>query len=387
MPFPEHVKFYIVGGYVRDRLLGRESHDHDFLVVGSTPEMMLENGFQQVGADFPVFLNAAGDEYALARTEKKVGDGYHGFETVFDPSVTLEQDLSRRDLTINAMAREVVGWNELGHARLSDEIIDPFGGQRDLTERVIRHVSDAFAEDPVRVLRAARFAARYGFDIAPETIKLVIKLVCNGDLNHLTQERVWLEFEKAMNDHRSTCQFMTTLMLVGAVDVIAPEIKKGILSRKAALCIADNAHSSIAIKCSILTAHLPAQQAGEFWRNRFKAPNEVCSLASVSSMILSIMDHSWDASAQQLLTMLKVTDAFKENSSLNDVTKVIASLNEEHDDKIVMLNAAHHLTKSIFFSSLTAEQQTELKGKAIGEAIDKLKVKKIDSYLNLKASL
>ena len=185
------VKVYIVGGYVRDRLLGREGKDHDFVVVGATTQMMLEAGFKQVGADFPVFLNTVGDEYALARTERKIGKGYHGFETEFGTNVTLEDDLKRRDLTVNSMAREVLGWNELGHAKLSDDIIDPFNGQKHLHNGMIKHTSKAFAEDPVRVLRVARFRARYNFNVAKSTKNLMTKMVDAGEVDHLTPERVW----------------------------------------------------------------------------------------------------------------------------------------------------------------------------------------------------
>lgn len=190
-------KVYVVGGYVRDRLLGRDPKDHDFVVVGATADDMVDAGFSQVGASFPVFLHPhTGDEYALARMERKVGVGYNGFMCMCDPNITIEEDLYRRDLTINAMARQVVGWNEHGHAKLSDEIIDPYGGCRDLAQGVIRHVSEAFAEDPVRVLRAARFAARYGFKITADTVKLMGDIA--PEINHVPNERVWAEFEKGL---------------------------------------------------------------------------------------------------------------------------------------------------------------------------------------------
>lgn len=205
------MKIYIVGGYVRDRLLGRPCKDHDFVVVGGSPQEMIDRGFKQVGADFPVFLHPeSGDEYALARTERKTGKGYHGFEVAFDRMVTLEDDLRRRDLTINAMAREVVGWNEQGHAKLSDEIIDPFGGQKDLKMGVLRHVSHAFAEDPLRVLRVARFSARYGFSVAPETYELMLDIAESGELKHLTAERVSSEVRRAIMEPYPQ-RFFTTL--------------------------------------------------------------------------------------------------------------------------------------------------------------------------------
>ena len=179
---------FLVGGAVRDELLGRPVKDRDWVVVGSTPDEMIDAGFEQVGADFPVFLHPeTKEEFALARQEEKTGPGYHGFETRFDPSVTLEDDLVRRDLTINAMARDADG-----------NLIDPHHGIADLRAGILRHVSDAFAEDPLRVLRVARFAARYNFDVAPETMELMKKLVASGELDHLTPERVWAELEKAV---------------------------------------------------------------------------------------------------------------------------------------------------------------------------------------------
>src|SRR5690554_3733159 len=177
---------YLVGGAVRDALLGIRAHECDWVVVGSTPEAMLKQGFKQVGAAFPVFLHPdSGEEYALARTEKKAGHGYHGFTVEFDSDVTLEEDLLRRDLTINAIAQDGNG-----------HLIDPFGGQKDINDRYLRHVSDAFADDPLRVLRVARFAARFahlGFKVHPSTMDLMERLAQSGELQYLAPERIWRE--------------------------------------------------------------------------------------------------------------------------------------------------------------------------------------------------
>jgi tRNA nucleotidyltransferase (CCA-adding enzyme) len=185
------MKVYMVGGAVRDKVMGIEPKDIDYVVVGATPADMIEMGYQQVGAGFPVFLHPiTGDEYALARTERKTGVGYNGFETVFDPSITLEDDLIRRDLTINAMAMDLD----------TGEIIDPYGGRRDIQRRDLRHTSEAFAEDPIRVLRTARFAARYDFMIAVDTVRLMRKVV--PEIDHVPAERVFAEFQKGlMEDH------------------------------------------------------------------------------------------------------------------------------------------------------------------------------------------
>lgn len=203
------LEIYIVGGYVRDRLLGLQGKDHDFVVVGATPQDMLDLGFQKVGAEFPVFLNPqTNDEFALARTERKSGTGYNGFEVDFDPTITLEQDLFRRDLTINAMARRVVGWNEHGHAKLADEIIDPFGGVAHLTGGVLKPVSHHFRDDPVRLLRAGRFAARYPtFAFTRELTAEAFDMLVNHELSHLVPERVFLELEKTMTEPKPSRLF------------------------------------------------------------------------------------------------------------------------------------------------------------------------------------
>lgn len=207
---------YIVGGYVRDQLLGIEPRDKDWVVTGATEAQMLALGFQKVGADFPVFLESEShEEYALARIERKTGHGYHGFSTDFSPTVSLEEDLKRRDLTINAMALSEQG-----------EVIDPYGGQKDLQQKVLRHVSEAFSEDPVRVLRVARFYARlgkYGFSVAEETQDLMRYMVQQGELDHLTAERVWAECFNALQEPEPY-RFFELLFSVGASEVLFPEI-------------------------------------------------------------------------------------------------------------------------------------------------------------------
>jgi tRNA nucleotidyltransferase (CCA-adding enzyme) len=192
------MKYFLVGGAVRDMLLGLEPKDSDYVVVGGTIEQMIELKFRQVGADFPVFLHPeSGEEYALARSEKKVAPGYHGFKVEFSPTVTLEEDLIRRDLTINAMAIDADG-----------NVVDPYGGQNDLKDKILRHTSLAFQEDPVRVLRLARFTARYtDFSVHPDTIDLMASMVENGELDHLTPDRVWAEFEKGLMEKKPSRMF------------------------------------------------------------------------------------------------------------------------------------------------------------------------------------
>ena len=210
------MQVYLVGGAVRDQLLGLDSYDKDWVVVGSTPEMMLAKGYTAVGKDFPVFLHPeTKEEHALARTERKSGAGYTGFECFFDQSVTLEEDLIRRDLTINAMAMDKEG-----------QLYDPYGGQHDLNHRLLRHVSDAFTEDPLRVLRVARFAAKLaslGFSVAEETQQLMRQIAESGELETLTPERVWLEWHKSLSTPRPDV-FLSVLRDCGALSVVLPEI-------------------------------------------------------------------------------------------------------------------------------------------------------------------
>ena len=207
---------YLVGGAVRDQLLGVPWHEHDWVVVGATPKQMVAAGFRPVGPDFPVFLHPeTREEYALARTERKSGRGYGGFTFHATPDITLEQDLQRRDLTINAMAMDSDG-----------RLVDPYGGQQDLQNRLLRHVSPAFAEDPLRVLRVARFAARYaplGFRVADETLQLMRELAQSGELQALTAERTWKEISRALMETRPDV-FIRVLRECGALAVLLPEV-------------------------------------------------------------------------------------------------------------------------------------------------------------------
>jgi len=210
------MKTYLVGGAVRDRLLGLAVKDRDYVVVGATPQDLTALGYKPVGKDFPVFLHPqTREEYALARTERKTGPGYHGFDFIADANVTLEDDLRRRDLTINAIAEDENG-----------ALVDPFGGVADLHNHVLRHVSPAFAEDPVRVLRVARFAARYaerGFAVAADTLALMQQMVSSGEVDHLVPERVWAETQKALSESRPSA-FLRALRACAALARVMPEV-------------------------------------------------------------------------------------------------------------------------------------------------------------------
>lgn len=209
------MNIYLVGGAVRDQLLGRVVTEHDWVIVGATPEQLLQLGYRPVGKDFPVFLHPqTHEEYALARTERKTGKGYTQFAFYAAPEVTLEEDLLRRDLTINAIAQTMDG-----------KIIDPYGGQRDLQQRLLRHVSPAFAEDPVRILRVARFAARYNFAIADETMELMRAMVRAGEVDALVAERVWQETQRTLNEPMPW-RFFEVLRQCGALNPLFPELNQ-----------------------------------------------------------------------------------------------------------------------------------------------------------------
>ena len=216
LPKENGLQRYLVGGAVRDKLLNIDSYDKDWVVVGSTPQEMESLGFTAVGKDFPVFLHPkTKEEHALARTERKSGSGYTGFECYFAPDVSLEEDLMRRDLTINAIAQDDAG-----------NLHDPYHGQQDLSDRILRHVSDAFVEDPLRVLRVARFAAKLhhlGFSVAPETMLMMSEIVESGELAHLTAERVWQEWHKSLSTPHPEV-FLSVLRECGALAVVLPEI-------------------------------------------------------------------------------------------------------------------------------------------------------------------
>ena len=265
------MEIFLVGGAVRDALLGLPVHDRDWVVVGATAEAMLAQGFRQVGKDFPVFLHPqSGEEYALARQERKTGRGHQAFAFDFAPEVSLEADLLRRDLTINAMAQAADG-----------RLVDPYGGQADVQARVLRHVSPAFAEDPLRVLRLMRFYARFaplGFSIAAETLALCRAMVAAGELQHLSAERIWAECEKALASPAPQA-FFSGLQAVGALNVLGFEVSDAQLSAmnarlQAVLAIVDSAEQRLAVwlqgdDCAAaraaLQAALPLPKRYRYW--------------------------------------------------------------------------------------------------------------------------
>ena len=330
------MRVYLVGGAVRDRLLGLPVGERDWVVVGATPEELVRRGYQSVGREFPVFLHPqTHEEYALARLERKVAPGYRGFTTQSSPAVTLEEDLRRRDLTINAMAESEAG-----------EVIDPYGGQADLAARRLRHVSEAFVEDPVRILRVARFAARFaalGFTVADDTLQLMQRMTLAGEVSALVPERVWQETERALGEARPEV-FFETLRACGALAVIFPELDAlfGVpqpprwhpevdtgVHVMLALRYAADAGAPAAVRFAVLAhdlgkartprAHWPSHHGHEELGvpliealcERLKVPNGHRELAVLAGRYHTRVHRAGELKAATLLTLLENCDAFR----------------------------------------------------------------------------
>jgi tRNA nucleotidyltransferase (CCA-adding enzyme) len=301
------MQVYLVGGAVRDELLGRPVKERDWVVVGATPAELERLGYRAVGRDFPVFLHPeTHEEYALARLERKVGPGYRGFVTDFSPAVTLEQDLGRRDLTINSMARDDAG-----------RVIDPHGGQADLGARVLRHVSPAFAEDPVRILRVARFAARFaglGFTVAPETLALMRTMVASGEASALVSERVWRELERALGEPTPQ-RCLEVLRDCGALAVLLPEIASPAASTAAidALTTAAARGATTPVRWAAMLAGLSVDSI-ESLCDRLRVPGAYRELAVLAARLHSKLrdrDAADALDAEALLELLEQADAFR----------------------------------------------------------------------------
>ncbi|MBV8305993.1 MAG: multifunctional CCA addition/repair protein [Gammaproteobacteria bacterium] len=330
------MRVYLVGGAVRDRLLGLAVRERDWVVVGATPEELVRLGYEPVGREFPVFLHpTTHEEYALARQERKVGPGYRGFTTQFAPDVTLEEDLRRRDLTINAMAEDESG-----------ALIDPYGGKADLEARLLRHVSEAFVEDPVRILRVARFAARFaplGFRIADETLALMRRITAAGEVRTLVPERVWQETERALAEANPEV-FFATLRACGALAVVYPEIDAlfGVpqpprwhpeidtgLHVMLALKYAAERAAPAAVRFAVLTHDLgKAQTPKSEWPShhgheefgvplinelceRLKVPNSHRELAILTARYHTLVHRALELRAATVLTLLENCDALR----------------------------------------------------------------------------
>ena len=306
------MRSYVVGGAVRDALLGRPVTDHDHVVVGATPEQMVAQGFRPVGKDFPVFLHPqTQEEYALARTERKTAPGYHGFVFHTSPEVTLEDDLVRRDLTINAMARAEDG-----------SIVDPYGGQQDLRARIFRHVSSAFAEDPVRILRVARFAARFpDFRVHESTNDLMRRMVDSGEVDALVPERVWQELARGLMEEQPSRMF-AVLDDCGALGRILPE-----LAADAALMrlvdAAAGQGAPLEVRYAVLLHALDGPGILEVSK-RLKVPNECRDLASMTARELGTIEGAGELDAEAIVTLCERCDAFRKPERFGQMLQAAA---------------------------------------------------------------
>lgn len=398
------MQIYMVGGAVRDRLLGLPVNDHDWVVVGTTPEQMLARGFVPVGRDFPVFLHPkTHEEYALARTERSSAPGYRGFVVHAAPDVTLEEDLARRDLTINAIAASA-DWAKTG------VVIDPYGGQRDLQARLLRHVTGAFREDPVRILRVARFAARFtDFSVAPETMRLMRQMVQAGDADHLVPERVWQELARGLMETQPSRMF-EVLRACGALAMLLPEVERlwGVPQRPEyhpevdtgvhlmmVLDMAARLNAPLGVRFACLTHDLgkgttPAdmlprhigheQRSAQLLRGvceRLRVPVDCRELADVVAREHGNIHRSGEVNAAALLRLLERCDAIRKPARFEDVLLACEcdargrlGFEESAYPQRARLLAALHAARAVETAPLAAEAAKRgLKGPQVGEQI------------------
>ena len=410
------MQIYMVGGAVRDRLLGRPVNDHDWVVVGARPEDMVARGFVPVGRDFPVFLHPeTHEEYALARTERKSGRGYRGFVVQASPDVTLEEDLSRRDLTINAIAASA-DWTG------AEGLFDPYGGARDLERRVLRHVTDAFREDPVRILRVARFAARFtGFTVAPETMALMREMVQAGEADHLVAERVWQELSRGLMEEKPSRMF-DVLRACGALAVVLPEVERlwGVPQRAEhhpevdtgvhlmmVLDMAARLSAPLAVRFACLTHDLgkgttPAdvlprhigheQRSSKLLKavaERLRVPVDCRELADVVAREHGNIHRSGELGAAALVRLLERCDAIRKPARLDEVLLACEcdargrlGFEDTPYPQRARLNAALAVVQSVATSVIAARAASMgVAGQKVGEMIHTARVQAVADWL------
>lgn len=403
------MKVYLVGGAVRDQLLGIPFQERDWVVVGATPEQLLAKKYRQVGKDFPVFLHPeTQEEYALARTERKSAPGYYGFECDYSTSVTLEEDLMRRDLTINAMAMDEQG-----------NLIDPYNGQDDLKNKLLRHVSPAFSEDPVRVLRVARFAARYhylGFRLANETRSLMYSMVKKGELAHLVPERVWQEMQRSLGE-KNPEQFILTLRACDALRVVLPELNAlfGIPNpQKYHFEIDSGIHTLLVLQAAVALSRDPVtrfaalvhdlgkalspiktwpkhhghEEAGvaviEALCSRLRIPNEYRNLAIMVSRFHLHVHRLFELRASTVVSILERADAFRRPNTFHNLL-IACQADAEGCGRVIEYQQSK-LWHDLLSECVKVDPQTVIeqgyKGKAIKEALHQKRVACIEPILN-----
>jgi len=372
------VEIYLVGGAVRDQLLKIPVKDKDWVVVGASPDELLEQGYIQVGKDFPVFLHPdSKQEYALARTERKSGQGYTGFTCDANSKVTLKEDLLRRDLTINSLAKDSKG-----------NIIDPFSGLEDLRHKKLRHVSEAFREDPLRILRIARFAARFhhlGFTIADETMALMKEMTSKGELEHLTAERVWLETVKASNETDPHIYFEVLQQCGGltpwfeewqrVLDHVPEASSQAEILLKINVGTADHSSQYRLIALSYLL-----DDKARFLFHRLKAPKKIISLAKLMPTASKVL-LSTQYDAEDIQKLFKVTDAYRQPDRFDTVVDIVSQI----ADGLDLACAPLKTIKTTLDAALAVDPQSlidiGLKGPELGKALEKMRLKIIRTHL------
>ena len=370
------MEIYLVGGAVRDELLGLPVKDRDWVVTGATPEEMLRLGYRQVGADFPVFLHpTTHEEYALARTERKNGQGYHGFTVYSAPDVTLEDDLKRRDLTINAMAKAADG-----------TMVDPFQGRQDLESRQLRHVSEAFSEDPLRILRTARFAARLqpmGFGVADRTMALMTQMAQAGEVGHLVPERVWQEVQRALHENEPGT-FFTVLQNCSALESLIPELASDTGALEKAMTALHCAHQrslGTDARFAALLSPLATLKAGaaEKRAKQLKAPNDCVAMARLVAITAPAMESAQAPEAEKILTLLDTADAWRRPERFATLLDTLGCVVQSDScNHLKCLEDALEAANAVSAQLLMAEGFT---GKALGEAIHSERLRRIQSSL------
>jgi len=376
------MQVYLVGGAVRDTLLGRTVTERDYVVVGATPEQMLAKGYTQVGKDFPVFLHPkTSEEYALARTERKKGLGYTGFECDVSTSVTLEEDLKRRDLTVNAIAQAKDG-----------SLIDPYHGQQDLQRKILRHVSEAFSEDPLRVFRVARFATRYaylGFTIAQETLSLMQTMATSGELITLSAERVWQETRRSLLENTPDVFFSTLKACNGLHDWFT-ELSTVENAYNMAIQALQNTSPSegedlLSLRFTALCSGLNTQQVRHL-STRLKVQNAVSEIAEMASAHKGLLLDNDKLDADALLTLFNKTDAWRRPErftlflkALQPLVLMEASCQTDWAKHTALVLQALHAANSVDVQHIIAQGY---KGPAIRDALDKAKLIQIDSAIS-----
>jgi len=374
------MKIFAVGGAIRDTLMGLPVHDIDYVVVGSSVEEMIDKGFRPIGKDFPVFLHPETQaEYALARTERKTGQGYKGFHFYADPSVTLEQDLERRDLTINAMAQEVGP-----DGKQFGPIIDPYNGQEDLAAKTFRHVSSAFSEDPLRLLRIARFAARFPeFSIADETMSLLKAIVQSGELNVLSAERIWQELARGLVSSKPMHMFQV-LLNTGAAKTLLPNMLTTKLAeesfRESLIAHVDLAGNTLEERCAITLMDLSAPEIRS-WAECVRMPIEVRDFSEIFSELKVLIDKHSEAAYQpvDVLAWFNRADVWRKP----DRSQVLLNLADKTGFNVSALLAAMRSAQALNTAEIIAgvEAQDRSNGERIGSAFEAARLAAITAAL------